>query len=40
MDEKIFFYAYDKVHSDRSELDLSDATIKISISVKSYDEKT
>ena len=33
---------YNKVYSDRSELDLSDATIRIQIliSVESYDEKT
>ena len=37
-----FFFMYNKVYSDRSELDLSDGTIRIQIffSVKSYDEKT
>ena len=40
--DKKYFLIYIKVYSDRSELDLSDATIRIQIliSVESYDEKT
>ena len=34
------FLIWNRVYSDRSGLDISDETIKISISVESYDEKS
>ena len=38
--KKYFFFKWKRVDSDRSKLDLPDETIKISILVESYDEKT
>ena len=40
--DKKYFKTWNRVYSDRSELELSDGTIRfqISVSVESYDEKT
>ena len=40
IDTDIYHQIWISIFSDRPELGLSDKTIKIAISVKSYDEKT
>ena len=38
IDKKMLLKMWNRVYSDKSEIDLSDGIIKISISVENYDE--